>query len=303
MNESRGTHLNESCMWIRHVTQNSSSECSSLERRNTHLNESPNGWVKSHTVECATRMNESRHTEFIKRVQRSQQRQSDQYGIHLQRHAHGVSQRKTLQHSAKLCNTLEHSATLCNTLLHSEHFATHGNTRQQTATHCNTYGINLRGVRHPHAAPWLIRMWEMTHSYMEHDLWAIMFWYVVWFDEYHTCMLHYALRMSLESCHTYQWVTSHMSMSHVTHINEARHTYQCVTSHISMRHVAHINAARHTYQCGTSHISMCHVTHTNASRHTYQCVTSHISMRHVTHISTSHVTLMNESRHTYQWHT
>jgi len=43
-----------------------------------------------------------------------------------------------------------------------------------------------------------------------------------------------------ESCHTYEWITSHVSyqwvmshtwMSHVTHVNESCHTYEWVMSH------------------------------------------------------------------------
>jgi len=41
---------------------------------------------------------------------------------------------------------------------------------------------------------------------------------------------------------------SHISMSHVTHINESCHTYQWVMSHISMSHVTHINESCHTYE-------------------------------------------------------
>jgi len=33
------------------------------------------------------------------------------------------------------------------------------------------------------------------------------------------------------------WVTSHIQMSHVTHINESCHTYDWVTSHMWMSHV------------------------------------------------------------------
>jgi len=31
-----------------------------------------------------------------------------------------------------------------------------------------------------------------------------------------------------ESCHTYEWVMSHVWMSHVTRMNESCHTYECV---------------------------------------------------------------------------
>ena len=40
-----------------------------------------------------------------------------------------------------------------------------------------------------------------------------------------------------ESCHTYEWVMSHIWMSHVTHMNESRHTYEWVMSHIWTHHI------------------------------------------------------------------
>jgi len=44
-----------------------------------------------------------------------------------------------------------------------------------------------------------------------------------------------------ESRHTYEWVMSHMWMSHVTHMNESCHTYERGMSHIWMRHLTHMN--------------------------------------------------------------
>ena len=38
-----------------------------------------------------------------------------------------------------------------------------------------------------------------------------------------------------ESCLRYQWVMSHISMSHVTHWNESCHTYEWVMSQINMQ--------------------------------------------------------------------
>jgi len=66
-----------------------------------------------------------------------------------------------------------------------------------------------------------------------------------------------------ESCHTYEWVMSHIWMSHVTHMND------WVMSHIWMSHVTHMND---TYE-----------SHMNESCHTYgwityECVVSHIWM-------------------------
>jgi len=128
-----------------------------------------------------------------------------------------------------------------------------------------------------------------------------------------------------------RWVTSHIWMSHVTHMNESYHTSKWVMSHIWMSHVTHLNESRHTSEWVTSHIWMSHVTHMNESYHTSKWVTSHIWMSHVTHLNESsqgwfrvtcvaypkakrwvmshvmshtwmsHVTHMNESYHTSKW--
>ena len=79
-----------------------------------------------------------------------------------------------------------------------------------------------------------------------------------------------------ESCHTYEWVMSHIWMGHVTHMNESCHTYAWVMSHIRMHHVTHMNKSCYTYECVMSHIWMSHVTYMNASCHTYEWVMSHI---------------------------
>jgi len=83
------------------------------------------------------------------------------------------------------------------------------------------------------------------------------------------------------SCHTYEWVMSHIWMSHVTHMNEPCHTYEWVMSHIWTSHATHMNESCHTYERVMSHISMSHVTHVNGSCHTHSWARSH-----VTHINT-----------------
>ena len=45
----------------------------------------------------------------------------------------------------------------------------------------------------------------------------------------------------------HEWVTSHIWMSHVTHMNESWHTYEWVMSHIWMRHRTHMNESWHTW--------------------------------------------------------
>jgi len=77
---------------------------------------------------------------------------------------------------------------------------------------------------------WLIRMCDMTHSYVWLDLrWLLCVWVDV-------------------SCHTYEWVASHIWMSRVTHVDESCHTYGWVMSHIWMSHVTHMNESRQTYE-------------------------------------------------------
>jgi len=43
------------------------------------------------------------------------------------------------------------------------------------------------------------------------------------------------------------WVTAHVSMYHVTRINESRHTYECVMSTVLMSHVTLMNVSCHPY--------------------------------------------------------
>jgi len=116
-----------------------------------------------------------------------------------------------------------------------------------------------------------------------------------------------------QSCHTYEWVMSHIWMSHVTHMNESCHTYESVMSHIWMSHVlcrmyrytrvtsrhvtsrhgTHIYESFHTYEWGTSHAWTSHVTRMNESCHTFKWVMTHLCISHITH--------MNEPYHTYEW--
>jgi len=44
-----------------------------------------------------------------------------------------------------------------------------------------------------------------------------------------------------ESCLWYEWIMSHIWMSHVSDMNESCHTYEWVMSHIWMSHVSHMN--------------------------------------------------------------
>ena len=81
--------------------------------------------------------------------------------------------------------------------------------------------------------------------------------------------------MARESCHTYDWVTSHIWMSHVTRTNESCRKYEWVMSQIWMSHGTRV----------ISYIWMSHVTHMNESCRTYEWV------------------MARESCHTYEWDT
>jgi len=148
-------------------------------------------------------------------------------------------------------------------------------------------GVRLAVERSFVCVTWLIRMCDMTHSYVCHD--SLL---------YHTCaMTHYwrwnahTMRSVMnESWHTYEWVTSHIRMSHDTHMNESCHTYhvECyewVMSHIWMSRGTHMNESWHTYEWGMSQIWMRPITRMNKSCYTNEWVMPHVWMSHVTYMN------------------
>jgi len=96
-----------------------------------------------------------------------------------------------------------------------------------------------------------------------------------WYSRTAKGMPSHVTHMS-ESCHTDEWVVSHIWMSHVTQMNGSCYTCECAMSHIWMRHVARMNASCHTYKWVMLHIWMSHVTHMNASCHTHEWFMSQI---------------------------
>jgi len=128
----------------------------------------------------------------------------------------------------------------------------------------------------------------------------------------------------IKSCHTEEWVTSHVRMSHGTHVNESYEwvTYEWVISHTRMSHVArarscyvsrvaNMNESCHIYMwmshgsclnesCRTCAILSC------LSGSTHEWVMSH--MNESCHTCMSYVTYesvmshMNESCHTWMSH-
>jgi len=108
------------------------------------------------------------------------------------------------------------------------------------------------------------------------------------------------------SCHTYEWVMSHIWMSHVTYMNESCRIYECMRSHIWMSHDTHMNEScrKHkwvtaptnksccTYKRVMQHKNeLCNIwmscfTRIHGSCHAYKWVMSYIWMSHVTHMQT-----------------
>ena len=72
--------------------------------------------------------------------------------------------------------------------------------------------------------------------------------------------------------HTYEWVMSHIQMSHVSHTNESRCTYKA----LPRRH----SQSTHNNRCAPSR---CYVSRTNESCPTYTWVIFHIQISPVSH--------------------
>jgi len=116
-----------------------------------------------------------------------------------------------------------------------------------------------------------------------------------------------------ESCHTYEWVISHIWTIHVTHMNESYHTHKLVMSHLWTSHVTHTNESCHTYEWVSSSflalslsltlcVHVCLFFPPHASFHTSPLPASFSCSRQVLcPWSKSHVTHKNESCHTYDW--
>ena len=96
-----------------------------------------------------------------------------------------------------------------------------------------------------------------------------------------------------ESRHTYEWVTSHIWMSHVTHMNESCHTSEYVMAQTKTWNILTSWNHSSSSQCFDGfHTCMFHMIHT--SHHTIH--TSH----HTIH--TSHLSLTCVKCLMYSWH-
>jgi len=115
-----------------------------------------------------------------------------------------------------------------------------------------------------------------------------------------------------ESCPTYEWVVSHIWMSHVPHMNESCPTYEWVMSHTLMSHVGHMEKSMNesclTYKSVMSRICrtrMSHVSHIKKWCDTYEWVLVRIiytwdmthSLRHMRDMT--HAIHINELSYTW----
>jgi len=98
-----------------------------------------------------------------------------------------------------------------------------------------------------------------------------------------------------EMWNTYNWVMSHIQLSHVTRTIESCRTYIWVMSQIQQRHITHAIESRrkykvpqqerqcHTYRGVIAQMCSVHIKIANGSYRTYNWVMSHTQLSHVTH--------------------
>ena len=150
--------------------------------------------------------------------------------------------------------------------------AKHCNTVQHSATQCNT--------------------WRPLTRERSRDRKSSV---VLTASTFLSCCIWSVLRHMNESCHTYQRVTSHIWMGHVTHMKEECDTCEIVMWQTWLGQVTQMHESCHTFICVMSLVWTSRLTRMIKSGHTYDWVTSHIRshvwLSHVSHMS--HVTHMS----------
>ena len=121
-----------------------------------------------------------------------------------------------------------------------------------------------------------------------------------------------------ESCLIYEWVMSHIWMSHISCMNESCLIYEWVMSHIWMSHVSYMNESCLMFEWVMSHIWMSHVSCMNESCVMFEWVmsvrqdtptwlegcalnASNIWMNYFEYLNTSRLTHEWVMSHTYKW--
>jgi len=114
---------------------------------------------------------------------------------------------------------------------------------------------------------WLIHAWDRTHSYMRHDSFTYETWLIHIRDMTHSYMRHDSFKWDAdESClmcecvisYIYQWVMSHVWMSHVSYMNGSCLIYEWVMPHIWMGHASQVSSILDADECDMTHSHMRH---------------------------------------------
>jgi len=106
----------------------------------------------------------------------------------------------------------------------------------------------------------------MTESFRKYECAMIHAWKI------HVTRVNASFSHVNESCHTYEWVTSHAWVS-----NESCHTWMSLF-HMWMSRVTHINESRRTHEWVLRHMWPCLITHSCVQRYSFICVTRPIHM-------------------------
>ena len=157
-----------------------------------------------------------------------------------------TTHRNTLKHAATHCNTLQHTATHCNMLQHTATQTQHAeiggvDTSKYCLCICVLYILVLYVTEETEFLD-LVGFGDVASSvkpvvlhYMRscscHDVHAMMFIFLTSCMYNKTCInLHHFVWCNdntwytiIYNDHTYEWVMSHIWMSHVTHMNESCH--------------------------------------------------------------------------------
>jgi len=148
------------------------------------------------------------------------------------------------------------------------------------------------------SAAWLIRMRNMTHSYVRHDSFVCETWLIRMWDMTHSCLLHHRCVAGLSSCA----LCVHITHSHVQH-----GAFICAVWLICMWDMTDSYLLHHRCVAGLSSCARCvdmthsHVPHSYVRHDSFVCETWHIHTCHIWPQVARHGTHINESCHTNEW--
>jgi len=157
---------------------------------------------------------------------------------------------------------------------------------------------------------------DMTHSYVWHDSFIRVTWLIHMCDCCTAPRPVYVTHMN-ESCHTYEWVVSHIWMSRA-YVSLLHRTAPCICdmthSYVWHNPLIRVTWLIHMCHCCTAPrpvyvtwlIHMCDTTHSYVWRGSFICVTAapHCAMYmwHDSFICVTQPTCMCDVAHSYVWH-